>query len=168
MANAARQSALDRHGPCGTLAITKKLRQRACKPGSVHPRLRGDCAAIPLGPDLHRGSSNQPGRRAGTRPMCRPYSVLHPVGFTVPETLPPPRCALAAPFRPYPSEAGRYAFCGTIPDPPSPRLWEDRRALPGTVSSVEPGLSSREQAPARPPGPLALRHISRDWAVFHD
>jgi hypothetical protein len=48
--------------------------------------------------------------------ICRPYSVLHPVGFSVPVTLPPPRCALAAPFRPYPSEAGRYAFCGTFPD----------------------------------------------------
>jgi len=50
--------------------------------------------------------------------MCRPYSVLHPVGFTVPALLPGPRCALAAPFRPCPSEAGRYPFCGTIPDPP--------------------------------------------------
>jgi len=47
--------------------------------------------------------------------MCRPYSVLHPVGFTVPAPLPGPRCALAAPFRPCPSEGGRYAFCGTIP-----------------------------------------------------
>jgi len=47
--------------------------------------------------------------------LCRPYSVLHPVGFTVPALLPAPRCALAAPFRPYPSEAGRNPFCGTIP-----------------------------------------------------
>jgi len=48
--------------------------------------------------------------------MCHPYSVLHPVGFTVPALLPRPRCALAAPFRPYPSEAGRYPFCGTVPE----------------------------------------------------
>jgi hypothetical protein len=34
--------------------------------------------------------------------MWRPYSVLLPVGFTVPALLPGPRCALAAPFRPYP------------------------------------------------------------------
>src|SRR5207247_9251970 len=81
-----------------------------------------DCAAIPLGDGLPRPSSNQPGRRAGTRLMRRPYSVLNPVGFTVPTLLPGPRCALAAPFRPYPSEAGRCPFCGTIPDPPSPRL----------------------------------------------
>src|SRR5205809_121245 len=63
-----------------------------------------DCAAVPLGDGLPRPSSNQPGQRAGTRPICRPYSVLHPVGFTVPALLPGPRCALAAPFRPYPSE----------------------------------------------------------------
>jgi len=30
--------------------------------------------------------------------MCRPYSVLLPVGFAVPFLLPGPRCALAAPF----------------------------------------------------------------------
>jgi len=50
--------------------------------------------------------------------LCRPYSVLHPVGFTVPPLLPATRCALAAPFRPYPSENGRNPFCGTIPHPP--------------------------------------------------
>src|SRR5207302_9800841 len=88
-----------------------------------------DCAAIPLGDELPRPSSNQPGQRAGTRPICRPYSVLHPVGFTVPALSPGPRCALAAPFRPYPSEAGRYAFCGTVPDP---HLRAGRRALPDT------------------------------------
>src|SRR5262245_5844109 len=53
-----------------------RRRQRAYKPGSVRRAFKGrDCAAIPLAPDLHPGSSNQPGRRAGTRPVCRPYSV---------------------------------------------------------------------------------------------
>ena len=41
---------------------------------------------------LHSGC---PGRR------CHPYLVLLPVGFAVPATLPPPRCALTAPFHPY-------------------------------------------------------------------
>lgn len=68
-------------------------------------------------------------------PMCRPYSVLHPVGFAVPRPLPAARCALAAPFRPYLSEDRRYAFCGTFPDP---LLQEDRRALPGTVVPWSP------------------------------
>jgi len=95
------------------------MRQRACKPGSVRLASgKRDCAAIPLGGGLPRRSSNQPGRRAGTRLMRRPYSVLHPVGFTVPTLLPGPRCALAAPFRPYPAEARRNTFCGTIPDFP--------------------------------------------------
>ena len=78
----------------------------------------GDCAAIPLGDGLPRPSSNQPGRRAGTRPMCRPYSVLHPVGFTVPPPSPETRCALAAPFRPCRAEERRCPFCGTVPRPP--------------------------------------------------
>ena len=49
----------------------------------------------------------------------RPYSVLLPVGFTVPVPLPVPRWALTPPFHPYPSPrerlAGRFAFCGTFP-----------------------------------------------------
>jgi hypothetical protein len=69
------------------------------------------------------------------RPICRPYSVLHPVGFSVPVTLPPPRCALAAPFRPYPPKGRRYPFCGTFPE--SSRR-PTRRALPGTVVPWSP------------------------------
>ena len=110
--------------------------QRACKPGSVHrASKKRDCAAIPLGDGLPRPSSNQPGRRAGTRLMWRPYSVLHPVGFTVPMLLPAPRCALAAPFRPYRAEARRCPFCGTIPEPCRSGA---RRALPGTVVPWSP------------------------------
>jgi len=50
----------------------------------------------------------------------RPYSVLLPVGFTLPPLLPGARCALAAPFRPCPRAAlrrlrGRCVFCGTVP-----------------------------------------------------
>ena len=49
-----------------------------------------------------------------------PYSVLLPVGFTLPPLLPGARCALAAPFRPCPRAAlrrlrGRCVFCGTVP-----------------------------------------------------
>ena len=83
--------------------------------------------------------------------MCRPYSVLHPVGFAVPRLLPAARCALAAPFRPYRPEGRRYAFCGTFPDP-SPK-----QKPPGVTRhrrSVEPGLSSPALAQPRPPGPL--------------
>lgn len=85
--------------------------------------------------------------------MCRPYSVLHQVGFTVPRLLPAARCALAAPFRPYPTEAGRYAFCGTVPDPCRSG---SRRALPGTFIPWSPDFPRPRNkcgaAVARSPG----------------
>jgi hypothetical protein len=142
------------------------MRQRAYKPGSVRRASRRDCAAIPLGPDLHRGSSNQPGRRAGTRLMWRPYSVLHLVGFTVPALSPGPRCALAAPFRPYPAEAARCPFCGTVPDPLSPKSDSGPPGVTRHRGSMEPGLSSLEQAPPRPPSPLAWRDIGQSICCY--
>jgi hypothetical protein len=69
-------------------------------------------------------------------PRCHPYSVLLPVGFTMPVPSPDPRCALTAPFHPYsPSQlallrrsrpeglsrrspkggGGRFVLCGTFP-----------------------------------------------------
>ena len=54
-------------------------------------------------------SRDLPGRRlesphAGAEaPTRRPYTVLLPVGFTLPLPLPVARCALTAPFHPYPS-----------------------------------------------------------------
>ena len=47
--------------------------------------------------------------------MCRPYSILLPVGFAVPQALPPARCALAAPFRPYPAKAVAVCFLWHCP-----------------------------------------------------
>jgi len=45
-----------------------------------------------------------------------PYLVLLRVGFTLPPALPPERCALAAPFHPYPG-AGVSATTG-VPGKP--------------------------------------------------
>ena len=130
------------------------VRQRACKPGSVLRRsLRaGGCAAIPLGDGLPRPSSNQPGRRAGTRLMWHPYSVLHPVGFTVPALLPAPRCALAAPFRPYPSPGMTLKAGGILSVALSltrfrPRVRANRRALPGTVVPWSPDFPRESKLP---------------------
>ena len=71
--------------------------------------------------------------------MCRPYSVLLPVGFTVPLLLPVARWALTPPFHPYraivdPKAAETAAVCF---------LWHfpwgrPRRALPGTVVPWSP------------------------------
>ena len=64
--------------------------------------------------------------------MCRPYSILLPVGFAVPLTLPPARCALAAPFRPYPAEAAAVCFLWHFP------LGCPSRKLSGTVPRWSP------------------------------
>jgi len=106
--------------------IGEVLRQTACKPGSVH-RPEGRGMAIHLGRPLPDASRDLPERRRrnapGPRRTCRPYSVLLPVGFTVPPPSPGARCALTAPFHPCragpglegPRPARRSALCGTFP-----------------------------------------------------
>jgi len=68
----------------------------------------------------------------------RPYSVLLPVGFTVPPALPQARCALTAPFHPYRTRSGHGGLFSValslglrLPDVIRHRM------------SMEPGLSSR-------------------------
>jgi len=89
------------------------------------------------------------------------------VGFTVPALLPGPRCALAAPFRPYPSEAGRSSFCGTVPDAPSPRLWRIAGRYPAPwfhgARTFLVGASST--AAARPSGEAAYRRVFQTLRV---
>ena len=81
-----------------------------------------------------------------------PYLVLLRVGFTLPCLLPAMRCALTAPFHPYPATEviGRYIFCGTFR-----RLSPPRRYL--APCPAEPGLSSpagSKTPPERLPGRL--------------
>jgi len=75
---------------------------------------------IHLGRSLPNASRNLPEQQRGDASAANrgcPYSVLLPVGFTMPPQLPLERCALTAPFHPYLSaEANRrFAFCGTFP-----------------------------------------------------
>ena len=68
-----------------------------------------------------------------------PYSVLLPVGFAMPLPLPDARCALTAPFHPYPSmpkhaKGGSFSVALSLGSPP-PDVIRHR-------FSVEPGLSS--------------------------
>jgi hypothetical protein len=86
------------------------------------------CAVIPLdaalprtfisdlpggfGPSLERpcGTGQAPSMSLAPNSCFPPYLVLLRVGFTLPPTLPPERCALAAPFHPYPgTEASKLA-----------------------------------------------------------
>jgi hypothetical protein len=71
----------------------------------------------------------------------RPYSVLLPVGFTVPPTLPPTRCALTAPFHPYRSERKHAAAVYFLWHCP----WvHTRRMLSGTVCPRSPDFPLRQ------------------------
>lgn len=76
-------------------------------------------------------------RKGWNRGPCRPYSVLLPVGFTVPPLLPGARCALTAPFHPYrgPRTAGGLLSVALSLGSPPPAVSRHR-------VSVEPGLSS--------------------------
>ena len=112
---------------------------------------------IPLGRPLLDGSSDLPGslaRRAGTHRCCHlflPYLVLLRVGFAMPCALLRKRCALTAPFHPYPGKPGRYFLCGTFRRGP---LKAPSRTLSGTPLcgvrtflpfSARPGSPQRSQ-----------------------
>ena len=122
---------------CNVLFLVEKC-QAACKPGSV-PACAGDghSSGTPVAGRLAR-----PTRTAARKcAICRPYSVLLPVGFAVPPPLPEARCALTAPFHPYPAFAralrrgGLLSVALSLGSPP-PAVNRHR-------TSVEPGLSSR-------------------------
>ena len=97
-------------------------RQTACKPGSVRIDVRDDHSSrTRLSARLLRPTRTTERECPCALRRCRPYSVLLPVGFTLPSLLPGARCALAAPFRPCPRAAvrrlrGRCDFCGTFPE----------------------------------------------------
>ncbi len=86
--------------------------------------------------------------------MRRPYSILLPVGFTMPPLLPDARCALTAPFHCRVAEAlGRslrdlLSVALSLGSPP-PGVTRHR-------SSLEPGLSSRAPFRKRTGGRPAL------------
>ena len=89
----------------------------ACKPGSVHAEaLDGHSSWAAVANNL---PATYPDGGVKTRlpalPGDHPYSVLLPVGFTMPVLSPGRRCALTAPFHPYSATAKRFAFCGTFP-----------------------------------------------------
>src|SRR5438552_10444128 len=87
--------------------------RRTCKPNSVSRR--GGTTVIPLGRASLRDSSDLPGSGGASSRNARrisspllPYLVLLRVGFALPWLLPARRCALTAPFHPYPP---RRAVC---------------------------------------------------------
>ena len=126
--------------------------QTACKPGSVPPTEAG-AAIIPLDRPLLDGSRDLPGP-PGLRQPCRiapargPYSVLLLAGLAMPFPLLGPRCALTAPFHPYPgrNRGGLLSVALSLGSPP---VGVTHRHV-----VVEPGLSSTPLRGPRPPGRL--------------
>ena len=123
--------------------------QPACKPGSVGPRplARTERDGHSSGTTLAR-CLEQPTRIASltslpqalslsrTSRVRHPYSVLLPVGFTLPVPLPVPRCALTAPFHPCCLLRGSGSFSVALSlGLPPPDVIRHRM-------SMEPGLSS--------------------------
>ncbi len=102
----------------------------------------------------------QPTRKHRGPRHCFPIWSCSRWGLPCRSVLPPARCALTAPFHPYPVHAeaiqGRYLFCCTFR-----RLAPPRRYL--APCPVEPGLSSpprltrTERLPGRLPGAFSPR-----------
>jgi len=86
----------------------KRKYQPVCKPGSVWPhrpeaaRRDGHSSWTDVAIGLVRPTRTAGRKRPEGCPSCRSYSVLLPVGFTVPLLLPEARWALTPPFHPYP------------------------------------------------------------------
>ena len=69
---------------------------------------------IPLAPPLLTGSSDLPGCIGRAVLHAHPYLALLRAGFCLPPMLPPARCALTAPFHPYPPSPAKRAKAGGI------------------------------------------------------
>ena len=111
------------------------------------------------------------------RSRSPPYLVLLRAGFCLPPLLPEARCALTAPFHPYPPSpsalrpramAWRYIFCATGPSgcparelPGALSCWSSDFPLPALVPFVRPLLAKKVNS-----GPVAgsdrLVHYDRD------
>lgn len=129
------------------------LRQMVCKPGSV-PRPCGRATTIPLGRSLPNASRDRPGRRLGNLPMrdrrtdracaapiwsCSEWGL--PADLVTEVAVRSYRTVSALPA----SNVETSAVYSLLHFP-----WvRTRRALPGTLASVEPGLSSSGLATAR-------------------
>jgi hypothetical protein len=97
-------------------------------------------------------------------PLRRPYSVLLPVGFTMPTSLPKPRCALTAPFHPYlPSQLAllRHGRPEGLPRQ-SPEGAEAGGSFSVALSLGSPPPDVIRHRMSREPGlssPAAFRHL---------
>jgi len=124
-----------------------KLQQAACKPNSVeddHSSRRRITARARQRPTRGWWRAG-PARVGSSRRKLPAYLVLLRVGFTLPPPLPPERCALTAPFHPYPALA----------DVAVSSLWHlPSRSLDAPVPDVIRHTAPRS-SDFPPPAPLA-------------
>jgi len=140
--------------------------QTAYKPGSVPSGRYGQAIdsrswiTIHLGRPLPDASRDLPEERRGKPPgpVARPtssYMVLLPVGFVLPPPSPVARCALTAPFHPYPGfrrtqavrSRWRYVFCDTFPGiAPAGRY--PAPSFHGARTFLSPGRCRPEERPS--------------------
>ena len=105
----------------------------------------------------------RPTRKAMRRHMkCFPYLVLLRTGFTLPDLLPDPRCALTAPFHPYRTVAGEPAKAGGLLSV-ALSLGSRRAGVTRRPVFMEPGLSS---IPGEP-GTAAARPSDQNASLPH-
>src|SRR5687768_10902490 len=110
-------------------------------------------ATISLDATSLRRSSSQPGSTNGPGDPS-PLFGLAPGGVCTAALLPGRRCALTAPFQPYPSEDRRYVSVALS-------VGSRRPGVTWHPCPVESGLSSGEQALQRPHGPLDGSIVAR-------
>ena len=82
--------------------VTLRRAQRAESCPRLRAQRSGEATTIPLVPSSLTGSSDRPGGLERAALITPPYLVLLRAGFCLPPALPRARCALTAPFHPYP------------------------------------------------------------------
>jgi hypothetical protein len=78
----------------------------------LHPFGLRRTTIIPLAPSSLTGSSGLPGGIGRAVLIAPPYLALLRAGFCLPPVLPRARCALTAPFHPYPPSPARFRWAG--------------------------------------------------------
>ncbi len=149
--------------PAGAVVLLLSAITRQSEPSSFGKRTRKPnsvYAVIPLGAALPRalvsdlpggsghcmeqpfGAGPAPCANLAPGPHIPPYLVLLRVGFTLPPPLLPERCALTAPFHPYPGGTGRPG------EPVGPFRRPSEEGCRGGMFSV--ALAVREPSRSRP------------------
>ena len=131
-----------------------RKREPACKPGSVEG---SHSSGTHVAARLERPTRERRGPR-----QSLPYLVLLRVGFTLPPMLPSARCALTAPFHPYPRVAGGlFSVALSVGSRPPGVTWHPALRspdFPPRRGERRSGCPADSRPPSvRPPAPVRNR-----------